>query len=68
MVNETVVFTIGIVVGLIMLVYPTFTLFRPSRKGQWLYNLIGEKKWTLLIRAIGVLLAILSVFVIASGL
>ncbi len=67
MANETVVFVIGIVVGLLMLVYPTFALFRPSRKGQWLYNMIGEKNWNVFIRVLGALLAGFSGFFVVSG-
>ena len=54
--NETIAYIIGIVVGLLMLAKPTFILFRPSRKGRWLYNLIGEKNWNIFIRAFGILL------------
>ncbi len=66
--NQTAAFIIVIIVGLLMAVYPNFVLFKPSRKGQWIYNLIGEKNWTLLIRAFGIMFAIISVFFIASGL
>lgn len=66
--NETVAFMIGIVVGLLMLAYPTFILFRPSRKGRWVYNLIGEKNWNIFIRAFGILLAGFSGFFVASAL
>ncbi len=56
--NTTIGFIIGIVVGLLMGVYPNFVLFRPSRKGQWLYSILGDKKWTMMVRGFGILLFI----------
>lgn len=56
--NTTMGYIIALVAGLFMAAYPKFVLFRPNRKGQWLYNILGEKRWTMMIRAFGIMFVI----------
>lgn len=66
--QETIAFIVALILGVIMIIHPTFVLFKPSRRGKWLHNMIGDKNWTTFIRVFGAVLSIASIIFIATDL
>ena len=66
--DEIIVFVIASLVGVSMVLKPDFVLFRPSRKGNWLANLLGEKNWLMFIRIFGAIIAVFSAITVYGSI